>query len=806
MTRNVRTEPELLAPAGGPDALLAALNNGADAVYLGVESFNARRGAENFTLETLPEATRLAHLRGARVYLTANVLVMAEETREALDLLDEAWAAGVDAVILQDLGLASLAASELPHVRLHASTQLNAHNAATVAELARRGFARVTLARETPVSAMAGLAAAADVEIEAFVHGALCVSYSGQCLMSSMIGGRSANRGRCAQPCRLTYGLLDARSQPKAAPGPHLLSPKDLCGLDMLPALIGAGVGALKIEGRMKAPEYVALVTGVYRAALDRALSDPEGFEVTDAERSILAEAFNRGFSSAYLDGIRDDRMMSYSRPNNRGVPVGRVAKVLGGDVYVSLDTALDQADTVEFWTSRGRFAQKAGELRLSGRPVGVAPAGKTVTMRAEKSLSAGDRVFRVANAALEEAARRTFATRAGTRPIPLDVAVSVVVGRPVSVEVRHGEFVGQASGPVVEAARTKAITAEEITEHVGRMGGTLFEPGAFDIELSPGAGLGYSVLHHARRDAIAALEDAMLAGWSKREPVHPKPRALPKGVTVTEVPDIVVRTDDPAIARACLAAGAQRAIVPAWAYDATDAETPAGGVWVELPRIAHDAEVGALVDTARAAGRIVAGNLGLLAAVGGLDEPLAAEAHWGLNAANAYTVEALAESGAGFVWLSPELSGRQVAAVVKQARVPVGIALYGRQEVMVTEHCVLMSAGPCDQRCGTCPRRQGWYALKDAKGYAFPVMSDPSGRSHIFNSVPLDLTRALAEIVEAGVSAVRLDFTVEHLQEAQHITRLAREALVAVASGKAPKEGLARQQGTSGHFFRGVR
>ncbi|MDZ4178559.1 MAG: peptidase U32 family protein, partial [Coriobacteriia bacterium] len=230
--------PELLAPAGGPEALRAAVNNGADAVYLGVDRLNARQGAENFTLKTLPDVTRFAHLKGVRVYLTANVVVVPDEMNEALSLVDEAWAAGVDAVIVQDLGLARAVHTELPDVRLHASTQIGAHNAPTVAELARTGFSRVTLARETSAEEIAGLVAASDIEVESFIHGALCVSYSGGCFMSSLIGGRSANRGQCAQPCRLAYELLDEKSKSRASVGAHLLSPKDLCGIDHLPRLV----------------------------------------------------------------------------------------------------------------------------------------------------------------------------------------------------------------------------------------------------------------------------------------------------------------------------------------------------------------------------------------------------------------------------------------------------------------------------------------------------------------------------------------------------------------------------------------
>lgn len=804
-THSTSRAPELLAPAGGPAALRAAVNNGADAVYLGVDRLNARRGAENFTVDSLPEATRYAHLKGARVYLAANVVVLPEEMDDALELADQAWAAGADALIVQDLGFLSVLRSELPHVRVHASTQINTHNTPTIAELEHQGVSRVTLAREVSLAEIGLLSRSSAVEVETFVHGALCISYSGQCLLSSLIGGRSANRGLCAQPCRMTYELLDERGTALATPGAHVLSPKDLCTIDSLGQLVRSGVSALKIEGRMKDPEYVALVTGVYRQALDRAVADPDGYSATEAEHAVLAEAFSRGFSAAYLDEVRDNRMMSYKRPNNRGVPVGRVSGVQNRDVRVALDTALDTDDTIEIWTSRGRFAQRVGEMRLDGTAVRTAPAGKTVTVRTERPVASGDRVFRVVNAALTAAARRTFAEERGQHPLPVDVTVRAVQGAPVVVELRHGEHTGRAEGPVVEPARTKAVTAEEIAEHVGRFGGTLFESAAWDIELQPGVGMGFSVLHRVRREALEALEASMLEPWSDRSPAHPRVPApsRPRRSSGPVAPELVVTTSDIVTARSCLAAGARRAVMPHWVLQSLDAEEVPDGVVMELPRIAHDREVSDLLAAGASGERVVVGNLGLVRAVA--EAGAFVEAHWSLNALNEWTVEALEQTGARFAWLSPELSGRQVARVAKATRVPVGVAVYGRQEVMVSEHCVLMSMGPCTQVCGTCPRRATWHALRDRKGYAFPVATDPMGRSHVYNSVPLDLSKAAAEIVAAGVSAVRLDFTVERSQEAQKITRIFKDAFAA-ALGEREFDEQAARAGTTGHFYRGIR
>jgi U32 family peptidase len=795
--------PELLAPAGGPEALRAAVANGADAVYLGVEVLNARRGAKNFALTELADACDFAHLRGVRVYLTLNVVVLPDELDSALQVVDAAWAAGVDAVIVQDLGLLRVIRMAMPHVRIHSSTQMNAHNTATIEALAALGVSRVTLAREVSIDEIAVFAGAGLVEVECFVHGALCLCYSGQCLMSSLIGRRSANRGMCAQPCRLPYELIDTEHGSLATPGAHLLSPKDLAGLAVLPELLKAGISALKIEGRMKSPEYVALVTRVYRAALDRAAADPERFEVREGERSVLAESFSRGFSEAYLVGERGNDMMSYSRPNNRGVPVGRVVEVRGGRASIALDASLESADTIEFWTSAGRFAQVAGELTQDTANRDTAPAGVRVQIDVAEPVSAGDRVFRVRNAALLSAAQRTFAEANGARPIPLDFDAHVVVGEPLRVMVRDGRGrAGTAQATLVERARTKAVTAEEIAEHVGRLGGTPYTIASWSLELSGDAGIGFSALHQVRRQALADYESAVLAPWSDRQLAH---TVLPSTPTVRRrrvtTPRVVVAVADEASASACLASGADAALVSTLSLGAPHAIR--NGIVPVLGRIAHDREVDAMLRWAVPGARVTAGNLGLVrpASLAGA----VVEADWPLNAVNQQAVAQLAELGASFVWLSPELSGRQIAEVAGRSPLDVGVTVLGRQELMVTEHCVLMAEGDCTRSCATCERRAQPRLLRDRKGYEFPVVTDVSGRSHIFNSVTLDLSAVIPDILSAGVSALRLDLELETPDDAARHTRDFRQLLERLAVGVAPPAREKGAQTTSGHYFRGV-
>ncbi len=794
--------PELLAPAGGRQALAAAVASGADAVYLGVDRLNARRSAENFTLDTLSEACRFAHLRGVRVYLTVNVIVLPDEVSDALELVAQAWAAGVDAVIVQDIGLIRLIATTMPEVRIHASTQLNAHSTSTVLALAEMGVARVTLAREVSIDEMGRMAAAASeagIELESFVHGALCVCHSGQCLMSSVIGGRSANRGMCAQPCRLAYELVDEAGSAARTPGAHLLSPKDLCGIGVLPGLVSTGVSSLKIEGRMKSPEYVALVTGTYRAALDRALADPDSFQVREGEMSVLSEAFSRGFTEAYLIGERGNAMMSYTRPNNRGVPVGRIVSVEGATAVIALDTALQREDTIEVWTGRGRFAQRAEGLALEGSPVESAPAGSRVTIALSEAAAAGDRVFRVRNAALCEAAARALDEDAAR--LPVDIAVELELDRPVSVRLTDARgHEGSAEGSLVERARTKPVSVPEVIEHVGRLGGTPFRAEGFDVALSPGVGIGFSELHRVRRAAVEALAESILAPWAGRVEPRVSVPGPSRPAEHAGAVALVASVRDAECARAALSAGADRVHVAEPFPGAVS-----DGLVAELPRICHDREEAAALRRARETGAAVVATLGQLRSLTG--EEVRLESHWSLNASNPHSVSALAGLGVDLAWLSPELSASQIAEVATSASCPVGIAVFGRQEVMVTEHCVLMALGACDRSCATCERRRGGWSLRDRKGFEFPVRVDAAGRTHVYNAVPLDLTHAIEQVIATGVAAVRVDAATESAAGVEAAVRAVRAALDRPRATRAGKKGR-RSTGpgaTSGHFFRGV-
>ena len=808
---------ELLAPAGNMTCLHAAVRAGADAVYLGLGEFNARRNADNFTLEDLRQACAWAHLRGVRVYVTLNIAILPSELPAALAFAFEAYEAGADAFIVQDIGLATVLARELPQARLHISTQMNTHNAAGIEAAARFGAKRVTLARELSVAEighLSGVARDLGMEVETFAHGALCVCYSGQCLMSSLIGGRSANRGLCAQACRLPYELHNALgAQPLAAEGEHLLSPRDLSAVDLLPQLVEAQVASLKIEGRMKSPDYVYAVVSVYRAVLDRVLSGESPAHATEAERNQLAEAFSRGFTTAYLTGNRGNEIMSYGRPNNRGVFIGRVSSADDTTAVVVPERELHDGDVLEFWTNRGHFAETVSNAHAND--------DGTVHVEISQRVGKGDRVFRVRNA------QTAFRDDPLEPRVKVDGRVEVRKGRPLSIEFETLDKSASAvaSGDVVEACRTKALTIEDVRSHVDRLGQTPFAIRNLDVVLDEGVGLGFSQLHHVRAQALEQLQETLESHYAHAEvskrPEAPLPRTGERFAGRRADCAVVAWAANPACARAAKRAGADEIYVPALAYrrgeawyagarqERTDQAGYPKKCTIALPVADHDPVEGTREerlafdpwDYVKPGRRVYVDSLAsLVRAVS-----MGAEAELGAHvpATNARSLQVAADWGASRVWLSPELSLGQIADLADGSPIELGLTIIGSQELMVTEHCLLMSQGPCDQRCDACTRRSIAHHYVDRKGFVFPIISDALGRSHLFNGIELDVAPLLPDLLDTGISAVMVDTTLMTEKEAYETVARAVRARDLALEGKGT---VAKRTGTtSGHLFRGV-
>ena len=813
---------ELLAPAGNMECLHAAVKAGADAVYLGAGHFNARRGADNFLLENLAEACDYAHLRGVKIYLTLNTVVLPSELPDALELARQAYRCGVDAFIVQDIGISIELSRIMPDVEVHVSTQMNIHDEDGLRAAAALGATRVTLARELSLAEIARLHELAEelgVELESFAHGALCVCYSGQCFMSSLVGGRSANRGRCAQACRLPYELHNrALRKTLDAPGEHLLSPKDLCTANLIPELLHAGVASLKIEGRMKSPEYVQAVVGVYRAVIDRVevaidrdgidsvvASDAPELRASEEEMNVLSEAFSRGFTTAYLNGKRGNEIMSYGRPNNRGVFVGRVAKVREGLVFIDPETELHVGDLIEFWTNRGHFVHTIGEFKTDR-------AGR-VFFAVERAVGKGDRVFRVRNA---EAA---FVDDDKLPSVAVCARAELRIGQPalLTFTVAAGDASVTVEGPEVEAARTKAITEEEVREHIDRMGTTPFYLSSLEIDLDEGVGMGFSMLHKLRARAAEELQETILAHYHARK-LERTPSRVFAPVVRKGWCKVAALATNPACARAAKRAGADLIYVPAANYrrgeaviagqlsdTAEQAGYPKQCIPV-LPTVSQmfDEEKRNGFDTwkrVKADKPVMVENLGQL--LHATEMGAAPEVGPHIPVTNKLDLQAMADLGAQRVWLSPELSLVQIEELGDMAPMPLGLTIMGQTELMVTEHCLLMSQGPCNQKCAECARRKSPHYLKDRKGYEMPVITDCTGRSHLYNAVQMDVAHLMPEIIGAGVSTVLVDTTLMNVKETtEKVARAVRARDIAQKDGNK----VAKAEGaTSGHLFRGV-
>jgi putative protease len=525
---------EVLAPAGSFEALVAAAESGADAVYFGGTQFSARQYADNFNDEQLARAIDYLHVRGVKAYVTINTLLYDQEISEALHLAARAYSLGADAFIVQDLGLAGALKRLFPDVELHASTQMTVHNPQGCSALSAMGFSRVILARELGLSDIRAIReAGAKVDLEVFVHGALCFCYSGQCLMSSMIGGRSGNRGRCAQPCRLEYRLVNLGSRRPAAGlrlnEGHLLSPSDLCLIECIPDLARAGVVALKIEGRMKRPEYVATVVKAYRWAVDTFLES--GSIPRERLSKVLDElsvTFNRGFTRGYFLGQPAADLMSPGRPSNRGSYIGRVSRLTrDGSNYrieLRLEGELSRGDGIEVWVSRGgRVAKTVEELFIDGRMVQWAQRGDTVQVGIHGAAGVGDRVFKTLDARVAREARRAFVSQRAQRQLPVEFVAEARLGDRFQLTVtdRDGNSAMYASDYVVEPAERHPSETDEIKANIARTGNTPFRPDGIIITMDSGVMVPRSVVNECRRECLKKLESIRSQSHRREAPAH---------------------------------------------------------------------------------------------------------------------------------------------------------------------------------------------------------------------------------------------------------------------------------------------
>ncbi len=719
---------ENLAPAGNREALERAVAAGADAVYLGYAAYSARAGAGNFDEAALREAVHFAHLHHVRVHVTVNTLVKDGELEGVKDVLRLLNEVRVDAVLVQDLGVLKIARECFPDLPVHASTQMAIHNAAGARWCREMGMNRAVLARECSLDEIARCAAE-GIEIEVFGHGAQCVAVSGQCLFSSMIGGRSGNRGRCAQPCRLLYTY---RGKTAA-----WLSPRDVCLRDHLPELHKAGACSVKLEGRLKRPEYVAAVAGSYRKGID-SLIDGSFSKADEQEKDDLLQIFQRGgFMNGYAMGAQDAGVICQERVSHGGVVVGRIDSVSGGMAKVRLDRDLHDGDGLQIRSERGD-----AEMIYSGHDT-AAGSIATLRLRPDMRILRGDGVYRLTSS--EQLARARALT---ITPIPCDMTLVALPGEPLTLTVTDGESTVTVTGDVVTAAQKRAMSEEDARRSLAKTGDTPFALRELNV-YTDGAFVAVSALNTLRRDALLALENARAEAFVRPAGRECPMRAetAPAGKTMET---IIVRS-----IQQYQAVKELNARIVWYPEDFREEALDAGlaqldsGVWLHLPMKCEQATLDMLHQfvTAHAEklGGVVLGSVGQL----GMKWPVPFGAGEGLPVMNHLAAQVLLGQGCLFVTASGELSGAELSALLK--RTPYALVpAYGRTQLMLLHHCPArtylgLTSGHAD--CRMCDVNSQdcleGTAFTDRRNTVFPLLRQrlPEGcLVRLMNSVPTDV------------------------------------------------------------------
>jgi putative protease len=779
------TKPELLAPAGDWEALRAACANGADAVYFGLSNFNARARAANFELDELPEVMRFLHARNVKGFVTLNTLIFSDELPDVADFVEKIAEAGVDAVIVQDVGLVRLIRMMAPSLHVHASTQMTLTEPKGIAAAKRLGIDRVVLARELSLDDIRKVTASTDMPVEVFVHGALCVAYSGQCLTSEALGGRSANRGQCAQACRLPYEMIvDGRAK-ELGDKAYLLSPQDLAAYSIIDDLIDAGVISFKIEGRLKGGPYVAATTQTYRHAIDAALVH-KPFEPTRQEELDLAQTFSRGLTHGFLDGVNHQMLVRGRFPKSRGVKLGTVTGTTRQGIVVelaeSVPDVIKPGDGVLFDLGTPEVQEPAGRV-WEVRNTSVGKRVELLFGRDAINFSAipiGTTVWKTDDPALKKRLEQSYSQDKPARRIPIRAKLSGLLGETVTLFLQDGERTSQAVWPgPLETARTRPTSVDDLRDALSRLGDTPFELGDLSVELPANVLIPKSVLNDLRRQAVAELLAKRTA--TQRHAIV-EPNALSVLRSGFPIPHSEFRTLNYSVL--CRNLDQLDAVLkrrPAMVYcDFEDlrrygeavSRAKAAGVPVGLAtlRILKPGEDGFQSMIVRAnPDAVLVRNLASLDYFKAALPRATLIGDYSLNIANELTADYFVREGCERIVPSFDLNWEQFAALLKRfdpSRFePV---VHQHMPMFHMEHCVFaafLSTGKDHRDCGR-PCDVHRVELKDRVGSHFPVHPDTGCRNTVFNSVPQSAAEYLPRMLALGVRTVRIDLLRETADE----------------------------------------
>ncbi|NJK63343.1 MAG: U32 family peptidase [Synechococcaceae cyanobacterium SM2_3_1] len=794
--------PFLLAPAGNWESAQAAVENGADAIYFGLEQFNARMRADNFTEADLPELMAFLHSRGVKGYVTLNTLIFPDELAQAEKLIRSMITAGVDAVIVQDVGICRLIRHLSPDLPIHASTQMTVTSALGVEFARDLGCDLVVLARECSIKDInkiqnqlckQGIA----LPLEVFVHGALCVAYSGQCLTSESLGGRSANRGECAQACRMPYDLIVDGEEFSLGDRRYLLSPQDLAGIEVLPELVQAGVACLKIEGRLKSPEYVATITRVYRQALDR-VAEQDRYRVSAQEHYELEMSFSRGLYSGWFRGINNQELVHARFGKKRGVYLGQVTRVQKDQVALRVEAPVKPGDGVVFDGGHPDQKEEGGRIYHLDRQ------GQETLLKFGKGdlnfrrIHVGDRVWKTSDPEWEKQARQSYTGEQPRFHRPLDMEVHGSVDQPLTLIVRdeEGHQVKVVSDLLLTTAHTRPLDQERLEEQLGRLGQTPFFLRRLQNHLQGHLMLPVKELNRLRRQAVEPL----LHQRSQSRPWRLNPSAscqdlLPTLPTsaATQPPQllVLVRTmnqlkaaQQAEIATLYCEFEDPRAYRQAVALVRDQPTTPDQTLWVTPPRISKPGEHWILeqVHSAGADGYLVRNYDQLLAWQG---ERCIGD--FSLNVANPITASFFKQRGLERLTASYDLNIQQLESLLQSTPAHwFEITIHQHMPMFHMEHCVFcafLSEGTDYTNCGR-PCEIHQVQLRDRVGMTHTLQADAGCRNTVFNGLAQTGAEYVDRLIHLGVRYFRVEFMQESPAEVTRTLKCYQQLLKGEISG----------------------
>lgn len=740
---------ELLAPAGNMEALKAAIGNGADAIYLGMQKFGARAYSSNFDMETLKEAVDYAHLRGVKLYVTMNTIVFEDEIEEMQEALDQLNTLGIDGVIVQDLAVFDYVTQYFTNMEAHCSTQMGIDDVDGALLCKELGAKRVVLAREVEMEQVKAIKAEAQIPIEIFVHGALCVSYSGNCLMSGLIGYRSGNRGRCVGSCRKPYELIDATTN-KSLGKSYLLSTKDLNTIDHIDDL--KEIDSLKIEGRMKEPAYVANVVSKYRAAIDG--------KSTDQDKADLSKTFNRTYTKGYLFGEDPKDITNVQKPNNFGFPIGKITEAYKGMYEITLNKALRQNDIIRI--DHDNEDVNLSVVKLYDRQGNLINKSEDrCYIKIKETLSIGDMVYKTKDYQYYKDLEATFEQEFRRFELNLKVYAYPDAKLVIDAEALGCHYLYE-SEETLDEAKNNPTTKEQVVKQLSKLNDTIFALGEVEFE-EYNAFVPAKMLNHARREIVEKLYGAKLASKAKgiKAPEPKEPITFSK-----QKPYITASVTTKAQYDACVKAGINQVYFQniirrnGNTYEEKEGELLIGG----FGGIYHYRKTNPFITD------------------------------YSLNVVNAESCYQLYRLGAKRVTLSYELNKKQIQDLVdryenaNQGSPSLEMIVYGRAPLMVTKYCPMKKL----EQCGQCKGKT--YELKDEYG-TFPILSHEDCTTTVLNGKTLNLLDEMPFI--DGVEAFRLNFTTESAEE---VTKVVKNALGKL-DGSVRQALFVQETQTRGHF-----